>query len=298
MASVSKRSNPRPLIHFLGGSVGGFVGLCVGHPFDTLRVRMQTQGVQGVFKNATDCFFKTVSREGARGLYKGISSPLSFYVIQKTFQWGTYGNLHTMLKSRYGSDKLPLRYAFLAGAGAGIVTSFIITPMDRVKILLQVQYPKHLENSSALVEPASSTKFTGALDVVRKLWKTAGIRGLFCGYLPTLFREISGSGTYFYMYEFWKVYFSTEAKPKILLLLLSGGLTGVITWTVCFPFDVVKSRIQSESFHGNTFQIMKKGFQEEGLGVFFRGWRPAMLRAFPVHAAVIVTYDIFMRVAK
>ena len=51
-----------------------------GHPLDTMKVRMQTQkkvaGEVPKFKNAFDCFYKTVKYEGVRGLFKGLGSPL------------------------------------------------------------------------------------------------------------------------------------------------------------------------------------------------------------------------------
>ena len=72
---------------------------------------------------------------------------------------------------------------------------------------------------------------------------------MYKGLTPTILREMIGCGTYFTSYEVLTAYFTpqNEARPGILGLLLSGGLTGVITWTVMFPIDVVKSRIQMQT---------------------------------------------------
>jgi len=271
---------------------------------------MQTQGTNEVFTSATDCFLKTVRKEGVPGLYKGMSSPLTFYVIQKTFQWGVYGNIRQMLGNSWSKAQnsrshhnFPWYINFTAGAGAGIFTSFIITPMDRVKIQLQVQYPRIVDARVFKVEfwdllryglqpEEPSKKYSGPIDVIKEICKTTGPRGLYRGFWATILREISGTGTYFALYEQSKLYFG---QPKIWQLLLSGGITGVITWTVCFPFDVIKSRIQSHSDGMKLSEAFKKSYNEEGLRVFFKGWRPAVLRAFPVHAAVIVTYDVIIR---
>jgi hypothetical protein len=48
--------------HFLAGSAGGLAGVVIGHPFDTIRVRLQTS--HGLYQSATDCFVKTVKGEG------------------------------------------------------------------------------------------------------------------------------------------------------------------------------------------------------------------------------------------
>lgn len=47
----------------------------VGHPFDTVKVRLQTTD-KAQFKGPLDCVLQTVRNEGVRGLYKGASPPL------------------------------------------------------------------------------------------------------------------------------------------------------------------------------------------------------------------------------
>jgi solute carrier family 25 carnitine/acylcarnitine transporter 20/29 len=58
---------------------GGFGGVCaviVGHPFDLVKVRLQT-AEKGVYSSALDVVRKSVARDGLRrGLYAGVSAPL------------------------------------------------------------------------------------------------------------------------------------------------------------------------------------------------------------------------------
>jgi hypothetical protein len=59
------------------GTVAGVAVCLVGHPFDTLKVRLQTQSIRNpVYSGTWDCFTKTVKWEGISGLYKGVGSPL------------------------------------------------------------------------------------------------------------------------------------------------------------------------------------------------------------------------------
>jgi len=61
---------------FAVGGVGGLFAVVVGHPFDLVKVRMQT-AEKGVYTGAIDVVRKTIAREGlARGLYAGVSAPL------------------------------------------------------------------------------------------------------------------------------------------------------------------------------------------------------------------------------
>jgi solute carrier family 25 carnitine/acylcarnitine transporter 20/29 len=60
-------------------AAGGFGGVCavvVGHPFDLVKVRMQT-AERGVYSGAFDVVRKGIARDGLRrGLYAGVSAPL------------------------------------------------------------------------------------------------------------------------------------------------------------------------------------------------------------------------------
>lgn len=60
-------------------AAGGFGGVCavlVGHPFDLVKVRLQTSE-KGVYSSALDVVRKSIARDGLkRGLYAGVSAPL------------------------------------------------------------------------------------------------------------------------------------------------------------------------------------------------------------------------------
>lgn len=60
-------------------AAGGFGGICaviVGHPFDLVKVRLQTSE-KGVYSSALDVVRKGIARDGVRrGLYAGVSAPL------------------------------------------------------------------------------------------------------------------------------------------------------------------------------------------------------------------------------
>ena len=72
-ASKTAVSSIRSLV---AGGVGGVCAVLVGHPFDLVKVRMQT-AERGVYTGAVDVVRKTVAREGLRrGLYAGVSAPL------------------------------------------------------------------------------------------------------------------------------------------------------------------------------------------------------------------------------
>lgn len=48
---------------FVAGGVGGICAVITGHPFDLVKVRLQTTE-KGVYNGAIDCVRKTIAREG------------------------------------------------------------------------------------------------------------------------------------------------------------------------------------------------------------------------------------------
>jgi solute carrier family 25 carnitine/acylcarnitine transporter 20/29 len=75
VAQATKKSLSS-LRDFVAGGAGGVCAVVVGHPFDLVKVRLQT-AEKGVYNGAMDVVRKTIAREGlVRGLYAGVSAPL------------------------------------------------------------------------------------------------------------------------------------------------------------------------------------------------------------------------------
>lgn len=60
------------------GSAAGVVGKYIEYPFDTVKVRLQSQPdtVPLRYAGPIDCFKKSLQRDGFLGIYRGISAPL------------------------------------------------------------------------------------------------------------------------------------------------------------------------------------------------------------------------------
>ena len=54
----------------VAASVSNMMGIAVGHPLDTMKVRMQMQTESVSFRS---CLFNLVYYEGLRGLFKGMT---------------------------------------------------------------------------------------------------------------------------------------------------------------------------------------------------------------------------------
>ncbi|KAL8689469.1 MAG: hypothetical protein Q9218_004862, partial [Villophora microphyllina] len=63
VVETTKSSLSSGLRSFAAGGVGGVCAVVVGHPFDLVKVRLQT-AEKGVYTGAIDVVRKTVAREG------------------------------------------------------------------------------------------------------------------------------------------------------------------------------------------------------------------------------------------
>uniref|UniRef100_A0A914I980 Mitochondrial carnitine/acylcarnitine carrier protein n=1 Tax=Globodera rostochiensis TaxID=31243 RepID=A0A914I980_GLORO len=278
-------SETNVVTNFIAGGVGGSCAVITGHPFDTVKVRLQTMprpapGQRPMFTGAFDCVRQTVSREGFFALYKGMAAPLvGVSPLFAVFFGGTAVG-KWMLQKEPG-QKLSFSQNFTAGAVAGVFTTAVMVPGERIKCILQVQ---------SMGGTNEVPKYNGPLDVVRKLYREGGIRSIYRGTAATLLRDIPASGAYISVYELLKDKFSGGERQKLtpMATLMAGGFAGIANWSVCIPADVMKSRLQTApegKYPRGIRDVFREILREEGPRALFRGFVPVMLRAFPANAA-------------
>ena len=81
---------------------------------------------------------------------------------------------------------------------------------------------------------------------------------------------------------------------------LYGGIAGEVLWISSYPFDVIKSKMQSDGFGDKMrFKSMRDAFaqtwRQEGAMGFWRGIGPTLLRAMPVSAGTFAAVEVTMR---
>ena len=224
------------------------------------------------------------------GLYKGLASPLVGLTFINAIIFGVHGNLYRQMVPGAKSQ-------FVAGTIAGMVQSLILCPMELAKIKLQIQ-------GQGLRLDKTQRTYLGPIDCLKKVLATEGVSGCFRGLTMTLIRDGPGFGAYFAIYHLLCLSFVPRGKTVAdlgpLPLLISGGLTGMITWAIVYPTDVIKSRIQAEGIvpfgkYKSNWDCIAQSYSKEGLGVFTRGLYVTIFRAFPVNAATFAAFTLSLR---
>lgn len=286
---------------FISGGIGGACCVLVGHPLDLVKVRMQTGGASS--NSVFGMLSKTMRNEGVRGLYRGVSAPLTavspmFAVSFWSYDLGqravkSYGQRGMAEEEKARPYSLTMGEICMAGAISAIPTTGIMAPTERIKCLLQVQANE--------VEKGGKAKYSGMVDCTKQVLKEGGVQSLYKGTVATLARDIPGTIAYFGMYEFAKKELMRlqgidpeKGQLSPVAVLTAGGLAGMACWTVGIPADVIKSRYQTapEGKYSGIVDVYRSLIREEGYAGLFRGLRPALIRAFPANAACFLGMEV------
>lgn len=284
-------------MNVVAGTISGAVGVIAGHPFDTVKVRLQAQSHRKnaalLYRSTLHCFLSTVRAEGLLGLFKGVSSPLVGVTAINTLLFGVYG---FFLESLAPAETTPsLNVIFLAGAGSGLVNSFISGPVELAKIQMQNQI--------------GHEHFRSPSHCLQRVWSSGGVRACYKGLWPTILRETPSYGVYFASFEGFRRWWTTEENEGHLdnaRLMLAGGFSGIIAWMSTYPVDVIKTRIQALPIGGGSspsgaertpsiMQSLREILRSEGVPGLFRGTTATILRAFPTNAVIFSAYALSMR---
>jgi solute carrier family 25 carnitine/acylcarnitine transporter 20/29 len=162
----------------------------VGHPFDTTKTRLQVAPT-GHYTGTLDCVQKTFQKQGIRGFYSGIGSPLIGQMIFRATSFGTFYYSVKILNKNDDYSIPTARNLMIAGAITGFAISFVETPIDLIKTKLQIQV---FENSRTSTVTSSSSRrlhaTTSVLNCTLNIINKYGARGLWQGWSATAIRNI------------------------------------------------------------------------------------------------------------
>ncbi|TIC08239.1 hypothetical protein E3Q16_00166 [Wallemia mellicola] len=281
----AKAATKSSIKSFLSGGFGGSMAVLVGHPFDLTKVRLQT-AAPGQYKGAIDVVKQSIARDGLRGLYKGVLPPLVgvtpiFALSFWSYDLGkkiVFGSRSEASNKERGSTLTTGELAF-AGFFSAVPTTLVTAPVERVKVIQQTE-----------------SKKAGMGTILGRIYKEAGLKSVYRGTGATLARDGPGSAAYFVSYEqIKKMLTPNDAKDLNLgAVLTAGGLAGVAMWSFAIPPDVIKSRIQSapEGMYKGFFDCALKTVKADGATALFKGFGPAMARAFPANAATFLGVEL------
>jgi len=258
------------------------------NPMDVVKVRLQTQNQlslksQGGMYHADaeytgfrQALVKIWRQEGfARGLMKGFTPSMLREASYSSLRMGLYDQCKALVApNAKDKDEFTLLQKIAAGMLSGAIGASIANPTDLIKIRFQRATPENPHGYKHTAHAFSS------------IYTNEGFfTGLYKGVLPTVARGMTLTGSQLASYDHTKRmllhtgYFQDSPSTH----LLASFVSGLVTTTACNPFDVVKTRIMTDSdkMYRGPFDCFVKTVRHEGPLALMKGWVPNYCRLGP-----------------
>lgn len=283
---------------------GLFTGITVAlYPVSVIKTRLQVASKDTAQKNALSVFRNILKVDGIPGLYRGFGTVITgavpariiFLTSLETTKVATIKMLEPFKLSE------PVQAALangLGGMSASISAQAVFVPIDVISQKLMVQgYSGH-------------AKYTGGLDVARKLIKADGIRGLYRGFGLSIMTYSPSSAVWWASYGssqrvIWRLlghnseHVETAPSPlQIVSVQAAGGvIAGAVASCITTPLDTIKTRLQvMENKQRQTArQVVKNLIAEDGWKGLYRGLGPRFFSMSAWGTTMIVSYEYLKR---
>lgn len=219
-----------------------------------------------------------------------------------------YGACQSLMVNLEGKREIaqlsPLSNA-TAGFLAAFFSSFTLCPTELIKCQLQaLREVQTGGNGGGAVTGALLAGGNGshggvqrisAFQLTRQILRDHGVRGMYRGMTSTLMREMPGYFFFFGGYEATRELLRADGQSKddigLLKTMTAGSVGGLVLWTVIFPADVIKSRIQVNSLNASMLAVGTDIVRKEGPLALYNGLKPTLIRTIPATACLFVVYE-------
>ncbi|KAJ4272053.1 mitochondrial thiamine pyrophosphate transporter [Fusarium torreyae] len=181
-----------------------------------------------------------------------------------------------------------------AGAIAGLVSRFIVAPLDVVKIRLQLQ-PHSLSDPVAALREAPA--YRGAIETLKHILKHEGLTGLWKGNVPAELLYVCYGAVQFTTYRSTTVFLQTAFPtrlPDAAESFIAGAASGAAATSVTYPLDLLRTRFAAQGRH-RVYSSLRSAIwdikRDEGWRGFFRGIGPGLGQIVPFMGIFFVTYE-------
>eukprot|EP00798_Chlamydomonas_sp_ICE-L_P030784 gene30784-35825_t len=176
----------------------------------------------------------------------------------------------------------------LCAGGAGAIAKTSVAPLERVKILLQVQ-------SMGSVPPAEQYK--GLYDALQRIPQLeGGWRALFRGNGANVLRLVPEVGFKFVVHDQFRVMFApADGSPLGVLEKLAAG---VLKCCLFYPLDLARTRITADTSRvgqrrtaATVRQCLADTIRHEGITSMYKGMLPSLVGIVPHMSVSFTTYE-------
>ncbi|CAF0780239.1 unnamed protein product [Didymodactylos carnosus] len=281
--------------------IAACVAETVTYPLDLTKTRLQIQGERGLttYRGMTATALGIARQEGVWYLWQGVSPALYRHLIYTGCRITSYERIRDVL-GKNEDNTFPLWKSIIAGMSAGGMSQFLASPMDRVKVIMQMQGLRRLKGEPIQVKNVA--------DAFKKTLKSNGIRALWKGWVPNVQRAMLVNLGDLTTYDTTKhqILKRTNLKDGPFIHTLSSICAGLSAALLSTPADVIKTRIMNQSIDENgrgllyksSFDCLSKTVQNEGFAALYKGFVPIWVRMAPWSLTFWLTYEQIRRLSR
>ncbi|KAJ3006762.1 hypothetical protein HKX48_009488, partial [Thoreauomyces humboldtii] len=282
-AAPAPSTKPLPFSFSLAaGAIAGVTEILTMYPLDVVKTRFQLTVGKSESNSILGSFKTIIQTEGPKALYRGILPPILVEAPKRAIKFGANDQYRQFYKQRFGvKDSQGL--AIATGVSAGCTEALVVVSFDLVKIRLQ--------------DKRNHGKYKNTMDCVATIMREEGFAGFFKGLEATVLRHAVWNGGYFGVISGIRTALpEPETKEGLLLKnFVCGTVGGTVGTILNTPFDVVKTRVQSQVSapykYSWAIPAISTIIREEGPIALYKGFLPKVLRLGPGGGILLVVYD-------
>lgn len=256
-------------------------GMKSGHTHHNQRL-----GINNLYNVMHEIYFY----HGIKGYYRGYKPA----VIRAGLNNALSATIYKPVRHYLGSENrdCPLYIKLLSGILTGASTQILASPTDLLKVRMQADAIRH------------NPRYCGFFDAINQIYHKYGWKAFYKGIGPSMLRAgfsvAATLGTYDHSKSLilksqWSLNNSikeTDIKLHIICSLCSGFLATLLA----VPFDVIKTKYQSQSFNSPTYvsarHCLSTILEKEGISALFKGWIPMYARLGPWQITFFVVFEL------
>mmetsp|Transcript_24158 Transcript_24158/g.29286 ORF Transcript_24158/g.29286 Transcript_24158/m.29286 type:complete len:393 (+) Transcript_24158:703-1881(+) len=264
--TVAKRSSekevkkPPSFADVIAGATARAGSQSAIHPIDTIKVRMQAPSTGA---GGSSLFVGSNAAQQFGSLYKGVGGAASGAGIAIGAYFAFYGAATDFLKNH--TDLSIGAVAFCAGAVGAAGSSLVKVP------------------AAVCIRSVQANVYPNVFKAAKTIVATAGPRGLYTGFVPTLLEDIPDMAIKFAAYEVLrathcKITGKSRGEAAVHEDLIMGGGAGALAAAGTTPLDVIKTRMMcSASTRPTVLASAAEVYKGGGSRAFFTGVKPRAL---------------------
>lgn len=199
-------------IPLIAGATARITAVTLVSPLELIRTKMQSKHL--TYSEITSALRQVIKYEGYGGLFRGLGSTLLRDVPFSGIYWTTFESTKRAF-NKPDSEKNSFLFNFFCGSVAGSIAAFVTVPFDVVKTHQQIELgEKEIYTDGKIQQRASNMT-----DIVRNIYKNHGLKGLFTGLMPRIFKVAPACAimisTFEYGKQFFQKYNSQKYKEKL-----------------------------------------------------------------------------------